>query len=180
MYRLSPFTYLVSGLLATGLARSTVHCAENEFVKFQPPQGSTCGAYMSDYIKGAGGYIVQPQATENCSFCAVESTDVFLAQLSSNYDDVWRNFGILWVYVIFNVFAALALYWLIRMPKNKKEKADDKETVASKGAVQGQMLDEHSRTASPVDNEKSVNNTMSTTAERQPSTSVPGVTTEKM
>jgi ABC-type multidrug transport system permease subunit/ABC-type multidrug transport system ATPase subunit len=180
MYRLSPFTYLVSGLLATGLARSTVHCAENEFVKFQPPQGSTCGAYMSDYIKGAGGYIVQPQATENCSFCAVESTDVFLAQLSSNYDDVWRNFGILWVYVIFNVFAALALYWLIRMPKNKKEKADDKETVASKGAAQGQMLDEHSRTASPVDNEKAVNNTTSTTAERQPSTSVPGVTTEKM
>ncbi|OSS53650.1 hypothetical protein B5807_01076 [Epicoccum nigrum] len=180
MYRLSPFTYLVSGLLATGLARSTVHCAENEFVAFQPPQGSTCGAYMADYIKGAGGYIVDPKATENCSFCAVESTDVFLAQLSSNYDDVWRNFGILWVYVIFNIFAALALYWLIRMPKNKKEKADDKEAAASKGAAQEQMLNEHSRTASPVDNEKAVNNATSTTAERQASTSVPGVTTEKM
>ena len=167
MYRLSPFTYLVSGLLATGLARSTVHCADNEFVKFQPPQGSTCGAYMADYIKGAGGYIVQPQATENCSFCAVESTDVFLAQLSSNYDDVWRNFGILWVYVVFNIFAALALYWLIRMPKNKKEGATADPLAAS-------------RQASHVDNEKAVNNATSTTDERGPSTSVPRVSTEKV
>ena len=30
----------------------------------------------------------------------------------------------MWVFIIFNVFAALGLYWLARMPKPKKEKMD--------------------------------------------------------
>ena len=181
MYRLSPFTYLVSGLLATGLARSSVHCAPNEFIRFQPPQGSTCGQYIEAYTSALGGYMQNPEATSNCEYCAVESTDVFLNQLSSNYDDVWRNFGILWAYVIFNIFAALALYWLIRMPK--KEKVDKAEVGAHKGAAQEHMLDEPSRVGSHVDNEKVGNNAVSTTAERGPSVpnnNVPGVPTEKV
>ncbi|KAJ4408298.1 Multidrug resistance protein [Didymella pomorum] len=178
MYRLSPFTYMVSGLLATGLARSSVHCAQNELIIFEPLSG-TCGEYMSAYINGtngapgAGGYLVDEAATSGCEFCAIDSTDTFLAALSSNYDDVWRNFGILWVYVIFNIFAALALYWLIRMPKNKKEETNKKE-----GATADPLA--ASRQASHVDNEKAINNATSTTAERGPSTSVPGVTTEKV
>jgi ABC-type multidrug transport system permease subunit/ABC-type multidrug transport system ATPase subunit len=178
MYRLSPFTYMVSGLLATGLARSSVHCAQNELIKFEPLSG-TCGEYMDLYINGAngapgaGGYLVNESATANCEFCAIDSTDTFLAALSSSYDDVWRNFGILWIYVVFNIFAALALYWLIRMPKNKKEKADKKQ-----GATADPLA--ASRQASHVDNEKTVNNATSTTAERGPSTSVPGVPTEKV
>ncbi|KAJ4991976.1 ABC transporter cdr4 [Stagonosporopsis vannaccii] len=173
MYRVSPFTYMVSGLLSTGLAKSTVHCAANEFVNFQAPNGSTCGDYMADYMEMAGGYLQDREATGECSFCAIESTDVFLAQLSSNYDDAWRNFGILWVYVIFNIFAALALYWLIRMPKNKKEKADE---AGAKGAAPQQTVGQ----SSDVDNEKSVTNPTSATAERGPSTSAPGVATEKI
>jgi pleiotropic drug resistance (PDR) family protein len=178
MYRVSPFTYMVSGLLATGLARSTVHCASNEYINFEPPQGETCQSYMQSYIDVAGGYLENEQATSGCQFCAIKSTDVFLKQLSSDYNDVWRNFGILWVYVIFNIFAALALYWLIRMPKTKKEKADKTEVGAHKGAAQ-----EPSRIGSHVDNEKAGNNATSTTAERGPSVpnnSVPGAPTEKV
>lgn len=34
--------------------------------------------------------------------------------------------SILWVYIIFNVFAALFVYWLVRVPKKKfaKKKKD--------------------------------------------------------
>jgi ATP-binding cassette, subfamily G (WHITE), member 2, PDR len=35
----------------------------------------------------------------------------------SEYTDRWFNFGIMWVFIVFNVFAALGLYWLVRMPK---------------------------------------------------------------
>jgi ABC-type multidrug transport system permease subunit len=38
-----------------------------------------------------------------------------------------RHYSILWVYIIFNVFAALALYWLVRVPKNKLGKKTKKE-----------------------------------------------------
>jgi ABC-type multidrug transport system permease subunit/ABC-type cobalamin/Fe3+-siderophores transport system ATPase subunit len=169
MYRLSPFTYLVSGILASGLARSTVQCAPNEYVNFNPPQGETCGSYIEGYKAVAGGYMQNDDATTGCQWCAVSDTDTFLKALSSNYDDVWRNFGILWVYVIFNIFAALALYWLVRMPKTKKEKADKKEVGGHKGAAQEQMLDEPSRVGSPIDNEKVGNNATSTTTQRGPS-----------
>jgi hypothetical protein len=59
--------------------------------------------------------------------------------VSSNYSDAWRNFGILWVYVIFNIFGALFLYWLIRVPKVKKEKAEEISVGAHVGAVEKEM-----------------------------------------
>ncbi|KAH6633454.1 ABC transporter CDR4 [Boeremia exigua] len=172
MYRISPFTYLVSGLLATGLANSSVQCAANEFIKFNAPEGQNCGDFMKDYMSTAGGYLENATSTDQCSYCTIKDTNVFLAALSSKYEDAWRNFGILWVYVIFNIFAALALYWLVRMPKNKKEKTEDKNAGATKSAGQEQMLHEPSRTATPADNEKSVNHTASTSS--------PGVPTEKV
>ena len=42
--------------------------------------------------------------------------------------DRWRNFGIMFAYIIFNVFGALFLYWLTRVPK--KSKKADKPTKA--------------------------------------------------
>jgi ATP-binding cassette subfamily G (WHITE) protein 2 (PDR) len=54
----------------------------------------------------------------------------------------------LWAYCIFNVAAALALYWLVRMPKPKKSKADKKADGGHKGAVKEQRLDEPSRVGS--------------------------------
>jgi len=37
MYRVSPFTYLVEGLLGNGVAHAPVHCADNEFLQFTAP-----------------------------------------------------------------------------------------------------------------------------------------------
>ena len=93
MYRVSPFTYMVSGLLSAGLANNIVNCAPNEFVHFEPPQGSTCGDYMSPYIDVWGGKVANPNATSDCNFCTVATTNKFLANISSNYSDYWRNFG---------------------------------------------------------------------------------------
>jgi ATP-binding cassette subfamily G (WHITE) protein 2 (PDR) len=123
MYRVSPFTYLVGGMLSVGLANTKVICAPNEYLKFDPLNG-TCGEYIESYSTALGGYMEDPSATSNCNYCPVSDTNVFLAQVSSKYEDAWRNFGIMWVYIVFNIFAALFLYWLIRVPKVKKEKAE--------------------------------------------------------
>ncbi|KAK3710076.1 Multidrug resistance protein [Vermiconidia calcicola] len=127
MYRVSPFTYLVEGMLTTGIANSAVHCADNEFVTFSPPAGSTCQQYMQPYITQAGtGYLQNPQATQDCQFCTYDSTNFFLSQVGLNYSNAWRDFGILWVFIIFNVFAAVGIYWLARVPKNKGKKKEEK------------------------------------------------------
>ena len=120
MYRVSPFTYLVDGMLSTGLANNEVQCSSIELTPLQPPPGQTCGQYMKAYILESGGYLTNPNATANCEFCSASSTNIYLAQLSSQYSTRWRNFGIMWAFIIFNVAAALFFYWLARVPRGQK------------------------------------------------------------
>ncbi|KAF7549921.1 hypothetical protein G7Z17_g6054 [Cylindrodendrum hubeiense] len=122
MYRVSPFSYLVSAMLSTAIANTDVVCAANEFVSFSPPSGQTCQDYMELYIKAAGGYLTDPDSNSTCTFCSIGDTNAYLANLQSDYADRWRNFGLMWVYIIFNVFGALGLYWLVRVPKKGKAK----------------------------------------------------------
>lgn len=120
MYRVSPFTYFVEALLAVGIANTNVVCATNELLHFNPPSGQTCGDYMAAYVAEAGGYIANPGATTACDFCAISSTNTFLAGVASSYSHRWRDFGIIFGYIAFNVFAAVTLYWLVRVPKKAK------------------------------------------------------------
>jgi len=116
MYHLSPFTYIVSAVMSTGLANTNVTCASNEYLTFDPQPGMTCAQYMQPYITEAGGYLQNPDAISDCSFCTTSSTNTFLESINSSYSTAWRNFGILWAYVAFNVAMALLLYWLFRVP----------------------------------------------------------------
>ncbi|KAH8899834.1 hypothetical protein GQ53DRAFT_202929 [Thozetella sp. PMI_491] len=121
MYRVSPFNYIVSAMLSTAVANTKVVCADNEYLHFDPPQGMDCGTYFGNYTMAVGGYMLDDKATTDCAYCAIDDTNTFLKTVSSSYDDRWRNFGIIWVFIIFNVFAGLGLYWLARVPKNKKD-----------------------------------------------------------
>ncbi|KAL2847099.1 ABC-2 type transporter-domain-containing protein [Aspergillus pseudodeflectus] len=120
MYRVSPLTYLISGMLSAGLAKTPVTCNDVELVPVQPANGQNCADYLAAYMQVAGGEVYNPNATENCQFCPMASSDAFLASVGSDYGDRWRNFGLMWVYILFNVAAAVALYWLLRVPKSRE------------------------------------------------------------
>ncbi|KAJ7695504.1 hypothetical protein B0H17DRAFT_1056061 [Mycena rosella] len=122
MYRVSPFSYLVGGMLATGVANTEVHCSSIELLNVDPTAGKTCGDYFAAYMSFAGGSVVNPDATSGCQFCSVAETNVFLAGINIFYEQRWRNFGILWVFIFFNVGGVMFFYWLGRVPKNKKVK----------------------------------------------------------
>ncbi|KAI9744799.1 MAG: hypothetical protein M1818_001724 [Claussenomyces sp. TS43310] len=125
MYRVSPFTYIVDGMLSVGLANTRVVCAAYEFVTFEPPTGETCIEYMSPYIGMAGGYLKDENATTNCEFCTVSLTNTYLTQVSSNYSHRWRNFGILFAFIAFNIAGAIGLYYVARVPKSKKREKEE-------------------------------------------------------
>ncbi|KAF2812667.1 ABC drug exporter AbcA [Mytilinidion resinicola] len=149
MYRVSPFTYLISGMLSTAVANTEVICASNEFLKFNPTTGQ-CWEFMAPYINTMGGKLQNPNATEACSYCQISDTNVFLASVVSYWDQAWRNFGIMWAYIIFNVFAALAFYWLLRVPRVKKEETEAApdptlEPVKSRGSMIRQRTQSFSR-----------------------------------
>ncbi|KIW11847.1 hypothetical protein PV08_09120 [Exophiala spinifera] len=126
MYRVSPFTYLVSGLLANGIAHAPVYCANNEYLHFSAPSGQTCGEYLRPYIQSVGGYLVDPDASQ-CQYCSLDNTDTFLASVSIHFSERWRNFGLIFVYIGFNVIAATFIYWLARVPKGKKYAGKDEQ-----------------------------------------------------
>ncbi|KAJ6100307.1 CDR ABC transporter [Penicillium canescens] len=119
MYYVSPFTWLASGLLSTGVANTKIVCASNEYVKFLPPAGQSCGSYMASYIFSSGGYLIDSSNTEHCEFCQLSNTNEYLSTVNIRYEDRWRNLGIVLVYVMVNAVGALGVYWLVRVPKRK-------------------------------------------------------------
>ena len=138
MYRVSPFTYFVEGMLVTAVADTTVECSAIEFLNFEPTNGQSCEAYMAPYIASAGGYLRDTTATSNCEFCALRETNTFLESFGLNYGNRWRDFGILWAYCIFNIAAAIVFYWVFRVPKNSgKEKATEDGTPEPEKRIEG-------------------------------------------
>ena len=81
---------------------------------------------MSYYMDHTGGYLAwtSGDSTDECRFCPMKSTNDFLATISVDFANRWRNFGLLWVYIVFNIAAAAFLYWLARVPKNRKVKKE--------------------------------------------------------
>ncbi|KAH6605927.1 hypothetical protein Trco_005080, partial [Trichoderma cornu-damae] len=119
MYRVSPFSYLVNGMLSVGVANTVVYCADNEFVRIQPPSGKTCGQYLETFVTATKGNLTNPDATDECVYCSISETNTYLAGVGSYYSQRWRNFGLMWVYIAFNIAAALFVYWLARVPKKQ-------------------------------------------------------------
>jgi ATP-binding cassette subfamily G (WHITE) protein 2 (PDR) len=117
MYRVSPLTYLVDGIVATGLHNRVVICATNELAIMQPPSGETCGSYLSQYASLAHGAIYNPNATSDCQYCAATLADEYLAGNSIFWDQRWRNWGLGFAYIGFNIAVAVLLYYLIRVRK---------------------------------------------------------------
>lgn len=117
MYHLSPLTYWVSGMSSTMLHNRPVQCAPDEISVFDPPSGQSCGAYLDDSLPASAstGYLQDPEAMTQCEYCPVRIADTFLAQNGIFWSQRWRNFGIMWEYVVFNVGMAVLLYYSFRV-----------------------------------------------------------------
>jgi ABC-type multidrug transport system permease subunit len=115
MYYLSPFTWLVSGLLSTALHDVAITCAPKEINIFMPPQGQTCEDYAGAFVKRMHGKILNPMATSNCEYCRFSTGDHYLSTLNMRWEDRWRNFGLLAVYILFNATMAFVYYYLAKV-----------------------------------------------------------------
>jgi len=130
MYRLSPLTYIVGGIAAAGLHGHPVECSESEISVFNPPLGFTCGTYLETYLEEAPGQLYNPTATSQCQYCPLSNSDQFLSLSAVSWNTCWRNFGIVWAYIVFNICMAITLYYVFRVkrwggsnPTNRSSKA---------------------------------------------------------
>jgi ABC-type multidrug transport system ATPase subunit/ABC-type multidrug transport system permease subunit len=95
LYELDPFTRLIGGMVVTELHGRTVTCTPSELQHFTAPMGQNCGQYMGPFFERGGlGYIVG-NATTACEYCAYKVADQFYDTLELNFDNRWRDLGIL-------------------------------------------------------------------------------------
>lgn len=124
-------TYLVGGITSTGLHGRKLHCRPEELSVFDPPSRQTCGQYLSSYLETASGELLNPDATASCEYCPLKTADQFLAGNKVYWSDRWRNFGILFAFIIFNIMATIGLYWLARV-RPLREKGTSKFSKKTK------------------------------------------------
>lgn len=123
MYRVSPQTYLMNGLATAGVSNTQVTCSslESLYIDYLPSNESSCGEYLEAYALSAKGYVVNPNSTANCQYCPVSETNDLLGTFEMAKDSVWRNVGLVAVYVLFNILITFGMYGLARAPKKAKK-----------------------------------------------------------
>lgn len=95
LYQLDPFTRLIGGMVVTELHERPVQCTMSELQRFAAPAGQTCGDYMSNFFDAGGaGYIVN-NVTSACEYCAYKVGDQFYSGLNFQFDNRWRDLGIM-------------------------------------------------------------------------------------
>ncbi|GAA6001439.1 uncharacterized protein JCM10292_006254 [Rhodotorula paludigena] len=134
MYRLTPFTYLIEGLVANAMGGVRLSCTYPQFQIVVPPGGQDCAAYLSEFAARSGGYSeVLPDGS--CGYCTYASGDAYLATLNMSFSHRWRNTGFFIAYIIFNIFAVFLGFYLysivdwssvsLKPKKSKKQPAGD-------------------------------------------------------
>ncbi|KAF4343795.1 multidrug resistance CDR1 [Fusarium beomiforme] len=121
MYYLDPFTYLVGGLFEPVVWDVEVECRPNELAKVPLPDNSTtCGEYLSDFIKVNGGYIVDSTSTDSCSYCAYKTGAEYARGFNINESYYgWRDVGITALFCI-SSYALVFLMIKLRSKATKK------------------------------------------------------------
>ena len=115
MWKASPYTYFVQNLVGIALHNKPVVCKKKELSYFQPPKGMTCGKYMEPFLSHATGYIANPDATADCAYCVYSVGDDYLHHISASYSYLWRNFGIFFAYILFNIFGMILMYYIFHV-----------------------------------------------------------------
>ncbi|KAK4048322.1 ATP-binding cassette transporter snq2 [Microbotryomycetes sp. JL201] len=141
MYRLTPFTYLIEGLLANAMGGLVIRCSQQELLRIQPPAGQECVAWLQPFTSAATGYAeVLPDG--GCGYCQYSNGDQFLATVNMSFSNRWRDLGIMVAYVAFNIAAVFAVTYVFNfmdLSSFKKKKTGSKpatSTPASAPATQ--------------------------------------------
>ena len=100
---------------------------------------TTCQDFAGPFVQEVGGYLNNENATADCQYCQYKSGDEYTASKDYSYADRWRNVWIFGVYILFNIVAMLALYYLFRVASLKRrssERANKKVSDSSSGYLE--------------------------------------------
>ncbi|KAI8680958.1 hypothetical protein NCS55_00344800 [Fusarium keratoplasticum] len=121
LYWLNPFSYIMGSLITFSSWDLPIHCSDDEFAVFSPPDGSSCGKYLSPYLTmgGVAGNLTNPNDTATCLVCPYRnSNDYFWALNLKEYYYGWRDAGIVALFVL----SSYCLVFLLMKLRTKASK----------------------------------------------------------
>lgn len=88
MYWLTPFRYLLEGILALLVRGQPIECEDSELALFPHPPGQDCQAYAGSFAEQSGGY-VRTQPNGDCGYCQYATGDAFAASFNVYERYIW-------------------------------------------------------------------------------------------
>ncbi|RSL53451.1 hypothetical protein CEP53_007758 [Fusarium sp. AF-6] len=121
LYWLNPFSYIMGSLITFSSWDLEIHCSDDEFAVFSPPDGSTCGEYLALYLTmgGVAENLTNPDDMAACLVCPYRnSNDYFSALNLKEYHYGWRDAGIVALFVL----SSYCLVFLLMKLRTKASK----------------------------------------------------------
>jgi ATP-binding cassette subfamily G (WHITE) protein 2 (SNQ2) len=143
MFKLSPFTWLIEGMLGAVLDGRPVRCTPEEFNRINPPPGQTCASYLSNFVNtldgpnlGTGYYQDGPDGS--CEYCMYRVGNDYLTSITMNASHRYRDFGIICAYIAFNIMLCFTLFYFFRIFKLSNLTKSDRKSSKMVAAVASQ------------------------------------------
>lgn len=124
IYWLNPFNYLMGSMLVFDVFGTDIKCKEKEFARFPPPNGTTCGEYLKEFMQGPGSRmsLLDPDATDTCRVCEYRRGSDYLYSINlKEYYYGWRDAAIV---VIFAISSYALVYGLMKLRTKASKKAE--------------------------------------------------------
>jgi ATP-binding cassette subfamily G (WHITE) protein 2 (SNQ2) len=119
LYYLSPYTYLLGGMVKAVVEGAQVVCSDKDLVTFNPPAGQSCGAYASEWAANASAQLLNPSAMEACNVCKWTSGDQFLDQFNLGPSGLlgshWEYWGVFMAFTVSNLALVYYFTWATKV-----------------------------------------------------------------
>ncbi|PNP74964.1 hypothetical protein FNYG_11688 [Fusarium nygamai] len=120
LYYINPYNDMMGSMLTFDVWGVDVKCKDSEFARFSPPNGTTCGEYLKEWLTHVPSTLVNPDATDECVVCSYSKGEDYLRTLNiKQYSYAWRGAGITAVF-IFSSYALVYLLMKLRTKTSKK------------------------------------------------------------
>ncbi|KAL2785477.1 ABC-2 type transporter-domain-containing protein [Aspergillus keveii] len=119
MYYVNPVTWWIRGTISAVFPSVEIACASTESTHFNPPPGSTCADYASNFVSNVAGVgrLVNPGATSDCQYCPYADGTEYMHTLNVKDNDKWRSFGIYLAFVIVNWLLVYFFIYTVRVKR---------------------------------------------------------------
>ncbi|PWY63145.1 hypothetical protein BO83DRAFT_441681 [Aspergillus eucalypticola CBS 122712] len=114
LFWIDPMRYFFGASLGSVLHGVAVECSSNDLVVFDAPPGSTCGQYTAAFLGSNPGYIVNPSATADCSYCPYSVGDKYLDTLDYSYGQRWCIWAVFVGFCCTNFVLVYVVVWFTK------------------------------------------------------------------